>query len=33
MIEMDGTQNKAKLRANAILGVSLAIAKAAAFLT
>ena len=30
MIEMDGTQNKAKLGANAILGVSLAIAKAAA---
>ncbi len=31
MIEMDGTQNKAKLGANAILGVSLAIAKAAAY--
>jgi len=30
MIEMDGTQNKAKLGANAIVGVSLAIAKAAA---
>ncbi|WP_192823285.1 phosphopyruvate hydratase [Rufibacter sp. LB8] len=30
MIEIDGTENKAKLGANAILGVSLAIAKAAA---
>ena len=30
MIEMDGTSNKAKLGANAILGVSLATAKAAA---
>jgi enolase len=30
MIEMDGTDNKAKLGANAILGVSLALAKAAA---
>ncbi len=30
MIELDGTPNKAKLGANAILGVSLAIAKAAA---
>ncbi len=30
MIELDGTSNKAKLGANAILGVSLAIAKAAA---
>ena len=30
MIEMDGTDNKANLGANAILGVSLAIAKAAA---
>ncbi len=30
MISLDGTQNKAKLGANAILGVSLAIAKAAA---
>ncbi len=30
MIKMDGTKNKAKLGANAILGVSLAIAKAAA---
>ncbi|MDP7552040.1 MAG: phosphopyruvate hydratase [Nitrospinaceae bacterium] len=30
MIEMDGTKNKAKLGANAILGVSLAVAKAAA---
>ena len=30
MIEMDGTENKAKLGANAILGVSLAIARAAA---
>jgi len=30
MIELDGTQNKARLGANAILGVSLACAKAAA---
>jgi len=30
MIELDGTQNKAKLGANAILGVSMAIAHAAA---
>ncbi|MDD4145981.1 MAG: phosphopyruvate hydratase [Clostridia bacterium] len=30
MIEMDGTANKGKLGANAILGVSLAVAKAAA---
>lgn len=30
MIEMDGTANKSKLGANAILGVSLAVAKAAA---
>ena len=30
MIELDGTPNKAKLGANAILGVSLAAAKAAA---
>ncbi len=30
MIKMDGTKNKSKLGANAILGVSLAIAKAAA---
>ncbi|MBO9699613.1 MAG: phosphopyruvate hydratase [Sporocytophaga sp.] len=30
MIEMDGTHNKGKLGANAILGVSLAVAKAAA---
>lgn len=30
MIELDGTHNKAKLGANAILGVSLAVAKAAA---
>jgi enolase len=30
MIDLDGTENKAKLGANAILGVSLAIAKAAA---
>ncbi|MBN1232408.1 MAG: phosphopyruvate hydratase [Candidatus Coatesbacteria bacterium] len=32
MIELDGTPNKAKLGANAILGVSLAVAKAAASL-
>ena len=30
MIDLDGTENKGKLGANAILGVSLAIAKAAA---
>ena len=30
MIELDGTKNKARLGANAILGVSLAVAKAAA---
>jgi len=30
MLELDGTENKAKLGANAILGVSLAVAKAAA---
>ena len=30
MIELDGTQNKSRLGANAILGVSLAVAKAAA---
>ncbi len=30
LIEMDGTRNKAKLGANAILGVSLAVARAAA---
>ena len=33
MIEMDGTSNKARLGANAILGVSLAVAKAAAEFT
>jgi enolase len=33
MIEMDGTPNKARLGANAILGVSLAVAKAAAAFT
>ncbi len=33
MIEMDGTENKARLGANAILGVSLACAKAAADFT
>ncbi|WP_045390188.1 phosphopyruvate hydratase [Falsirhodobacter sp. alg1] len=33
MIEMDGTPNKARLGANAILGVSLAVAKAAAEVT
>lgn len=31
MLELDGTQNKSKLGANAILGVSLAVAKAGAF--
>ena len=30
LIELDGTPNKARLGANAILGVSLAVAKAAA---
>ena len=30
MIDLDGTPNKSKLGANAILGVSLATAKAAA---
>ena len=30
MIELDGTKTKSKLGANAILGVSLAVAKAAA---
>ena len=30
MIKLDGTQNKAKLGANSILGVSLAVSKAAA---
>ncbi|MGV8879350.1 MAG: phosphopyruvate hydratase [Sphingobacteriaceae bacterium] len=30
MIEIDGTENKAKIGANAILGISLAVAKAAA---
>ena len=30
MIELDGTENKAKLGANALLGVSLSVAKAAA---
>ena len=33
MIELDGTPNKSRLGANAILGVSLAIAKAAADFT
>jgi len=33
MIELDGTPNKARLGANAILGVSLAVAKAAADFT
>jgi enolase len=33
MLEMDGTPNKAKLGANATLGVSLAVAKAAATVT
>jgi enolase len=33
MIELDGTPNKAKLGANAILGVSMAVAKAAAELS
>ncbi len=30
MIELDGTENKGKLGANAILGVSMAVAHAAA---
>jgi len=30
MLELDGTPNKGKLGANAILGVSLAVAKAGA---
>ena len=30
MIDLDGTPNKSKLGANAILGVSMAVAKAAA---
>lgn len=30
MIDLDGTPNKSKLGANAILGVSLAVAKAGA---
>lgn len=33
MIELDGTENKSRLGANAILGVSLAVAKAAAIST
>ena len=33
MIELDGTDNKGKLGANAVLGVSLAVAKAAAVFT
>ncbi len=33
MLELDGTKNKSKLGANAILGVSLAVAKAAADVT
>jgi len=33
MLELDGTENKSKLGANAILGVSLAVAKAAAQFT
>jgi enolase len=33
MIELDGTPNKSRLGANAILGVSLAVAKAAADFT
>jgi len=31
MLKLDGTPNKSKLGANAILGVSLAIAKAGAY--
>jgi enolase len=30
MIELDGTENKARLGANAVLGVSMAVAHAAA---
>ena len=30
MLDLDGTENKSKLGANAILGVSLAVCKAAA---
>jgi enolase len=30
MLKLDGTENKSKLGANAILGVSMAVAKAAA---
>jgi len=30
MLDLDGTENKSKLGANAILGVSLAVAKAGA---
>ncbi len=33
MIELDGTPNKKNLGANALLGVSLAVAKAAAVFT
>lgn len=33
MIDLDGTENKSRLGANSILGVSLAVAKAAAFST
>ena len=33
MIELDGTENKGRLGANAILGVSMAVAKAAADFT
>jgi len=33
MIEMDGTENKSRFGANAILGVSLAVARAASFVT
>src|SRR5690554_7791241 len=33
MIELDGTENKGKLGANAILGVSMAVARAAADLS
>ncbi len=33
MIELDGTENKSKFGANAILGVSLAVARAASFVT
>jgi len=31
MLQLDGTPNKSKLGANAILGVSLAVAKAGAY--